>query len=67
MQANNINKRDVPTATVAMLTWQKPVYRVKINAIQKVSHRQTFQIKFLGCEHVGQAVGQAVFSQELSS
>lgn len=67
MQANNINKHDVPTAIAAMLTQQKPVYKMKINAIQKVSHRQPFQIEFWEWEHIGQAVGQAVFSHELSS
>lgn len=67
IQKNNTNKCDVPTATVAMLTQQKPRYKVNINAIQKVSPWQTFQIKFLCSEHIGQAVGEFVLSHELSS
>lgn len=51
---------------VAMLTDQKSVYKVKVNDIQKVSHRHTFQIKISLCEHIGQPVGQAVQSREHS-
>lgn len=42
-----------------MLTEQKSVYKVKINDIQKVSHRHTFQIKIAVREHTGQPVSQA--------
>lgn len=68
IQPYNINKHEYHAHNylVAMLTEKKSVYKVKINDIQKVSHRHTFQIKISVHEHIGQPAGQAVQSHELS-
>lgn len=62
IQAYNINKHEcrAHNYSAAMLTEQKSAYRVKINVIQKVSHRYTFQIKISVCEHIGQSAGHGV-------